>query len=92
MTRLEDALGNYRAELMKQAEAIADDAHDENGELDYSTIPVMAFAIGLIIGRARNPDQFKKEGLDLVMKMVATAIWKDKPGDFKIPEMEWPKK
>lgn len=85
MTKLEDAISNFRAELMKQAEAIADDAYDENGELDNTTIPVLAFAIGIIIGRAQNTDQFKKEGLDIVMKMITVAIWKDKSSDFKIP-------
>jgi hypothetical protein len=85
MTRLDDALGNFRAELMQQAEAIADGAYNESGELDETTIPVMAFAIGIILGRVKNTDEFKKEGLDIVMKMIATAIWKDKPDDFTIP-------
>jgi hypothetical protein len=90
MKGLNDAVGKFREELMEQAEDIADNAFDESGELDYTTIPVLAFAIGIILGRSQNDDQFKKEGLDIVVKMIMTAMWKNKPGDFKLPELKWP--
>jgi hypothetical protein len=88
MTDLDTALGNFRAELMKQAQAIADDAY-EGGELDQTTMPVLAFAIGIIIGRAQNDDNFKMEGLDIAVKMIITAMWANKPDSFKIPKLHW---
>jgi hypothetical protein len=87
MTRLDDALSNFRAELMKQAEVIADDAY-ASGELDETTVPVLAFALGIILSRTKNTDEFKKEGLDIVMKMIAVAMWRDKPDSFIIPSGE----